>query len=148
MERKRRILLMEDDYASMCDTKEFLEELGHEVELTASATILNRLAREKFDLIIVDIMIQPKSINGKEQIDNVHYDNVNWSLTGTEFAMRLRRGDYTSDSPEATPPDVPVIILSAVAGPPVPNTLPNLFRMEKPFRLSQLAEKIKEIVRE
>lgn len=146
----KRILFFEDDFETMCLFKEHLEEMHYIVEMTASETILARLSQERFDLIIVDIMIQPQSLDAAEKVvKNVHYDNVNWKLTGVEFFRRLRRGEYSSPSGDGTSPNVPVIFLSAVGGIPLEEKLiGNCYQMEKPFRIEKLVQLIRQVSQE
>lgn len=151
---QKKILLFEDDFESMRDLKEHLEEeTGWDVELTAEVGLLQQLNRERFDLIVVDLMIHPTSLDadGKE-VRNVHFDGVNWQKTGLEFLRRLRKGELSEKPGLGTPPDIPVIILSAVASYSVTDELGKDIRLngylEKPFRLEELVEKMCELLRE
>jgi CheY-like chemotaxis protein len=113
--QEKRVLLFEEDFESMRDLKEHLQEtFGWHVELTADARLLERLSDERFDLIVVDTMIRPKSpdAHGKE-VQNVHFEGVHWLRTGFEFLRRLRRGEFSKEPGVGTSPDVPVLILSA-----------------------------------
>lgn len=112
----KRILLFDDDYESMAPLKLFLEEInGYQVELTARADIPQRLATERFDLLCIDLMIHPVSLDADlEEVTNLHFDGVNWQKTGLVLLERLRRGDF-SPGDAGTPATVPVIVLSAVA---------------------------------
>jgi CheY-like chemotaxis protein len=145
---RKKILLFEDDYESMCDLKEHLEEmLGWEVELTANVELLKRLKNERFDLIIVDLMIRRESQHpGEEPTTNVHFEGVNWRKTGSEFVRRLRAGEFSG--PQGTAPDVPVVLLSAVASYSAEEALgesPTLVHhyAEKPFRLEDLVSTVR-----
>ena len=140
----KRILLLDDDYESMAPLKIFLEAVhSFEVTLTAAATLPEQLAKERFDLICLDLMIHPVSLDANNQeITNLHFSGVNWQKTGLTFLERLRAGAFvdvsaSTDSPPwrngqgatsfhvdsgqpaedqvGTSPSVPVIILSAVA---------------------------------
>lgn len=107
------ILLFEDNIETMSPVKEHLvEDWGFSVELTAEEGIIERLGQERFDLIIVDLMIASTS---EKETANVHFDDVDWHRTGLEFVKRLRRGEFCQEEGEGTPVDVPVLILSAVA---------------------------------
>jgi len=149
MQRKqKKILLFEEDFESMYDLKEHLEEeMEWDVELTADKGLLERLRHERFDLIVVDLMIRTMSLDadGKE-VQNVHFDGINWQKTGLEFLRRLRKGEFSAKPGLGTSPDVPAIILSAVAGYSVTDELGENVRLngylEKPFRLEELVEKI------
>lgn len=150
--KQKKILLVEEDFESMRDLKEHLEEeMGWEVELTADRGLLERLSHERFDLITVDLMIRPTSLDadGKE-VQNIHFDDVNWRKTGVEFLRRLRKGEFSEEPGLGTSPDVPAIILSAVAGYSVTKELGEDVRfngyLEKPFRLEELVEKMCELL--
>jgi len=150
----RKILLFEENYESMRDLKEYLEdEFDWSIEITAEENVLSRLGDEEFDLILVDLMIHPKSFDANEnEVNNVSFEGVNWKKTGLEFLRRFRRGEYYSTPNRGTPPDVPVIILSAVA-----NFLSDdefkerelaQYYVEKPFKLDDLVEQICRLVPE
>jgi CheY-like chemotaxis protein len=129
----------------MNDLKEAIEmELGWAVELSAQSSLLERLARERFDLIVADLMIHSASSDRDgEVVRNVHFEGVNWRETGLEFLERLRAGEYSSSSPESTSPDVAVIVLSAVADESLIQDIQNgisQWYTEKPFRLEQILE--------
>jgi len=149
---KKRVLLFEDDYESMYNLKVYLEEqVGWDVELTAEKGILERLSQEKFDLIAVDLMIQPVGLDASSaEVKNVHFDNVNWRQTGLEFVRRLRNGEFNQKGQDGTSKDVPVIILSAFANHSTEDKLEEEFvvedYMEKPFRLDTLVNRIKELL--
>jgi CheY-like chemotaxis protein len=144
MEKKKlKVLLFEDDYESMHHLKEFLESLMNcEVVLTAEETILDRLGEEAFDLLLVDIMIHTTSFNQAGQtVTNVHFDGVNWKMTGMTFLHNLREGRYIKEDGKGTSTDVPVIVLSAVARNSVEMQTGSLLAqgyIEKPYRLDDL----------
>lgn len=143
----RKLLFFEDDYESLRDLKEHLElDHGWEVTLTAKAGLLQDLAKTRYDLVLVDLMIPPESLDAEgNQVQNVHFEGVSWLQTGMEFLKRLRRGDFSSPG-QGTPPDVPVIVLSAVAHysfeNAIPNGVPEPDYVEKPFRLGELVARI------
>jgi CheY-like chemotaxis protein len=153
-EKRKQILIFDDDFESMRDLKGHIEgELEWDVELTADAGLLERLNRERFDLIVVDLMIQPTSLDAHgDAVQNVRFDGTPWLKTGLEFLRRLRKGEFSEKSGLGTPPDVPAIILSAVAGYSVTDELGEDVRLngylEKPFRLDELIEKIQELLQE
>jgi CheY-like chemotaxis protein len=142
--RNRSILLLDDDYASMAPLKEILEAMyGFDVELSAAKEIMARLAVKRYDLLCVDVMILPKSINGNHrEIENICFEGVHWQKTGLEFLRRLRRGDFSSGREHGTSLQVPVIVLSAVANDSLTEAAPtgatNIRHIEKPFDLGQL----------
>lgn len=144
MESAKRILLLDDNYESMKPLKDALEAVfGYSVTLTAAATLLPRLAKERFDLLIVDQMIAPLGLDEqKQEVQNIHYEGVHWHHTGPEFISRLRQGIYSEAGPIGTQPDVPVILLSAVADSSMPpeqqESLKISAYMEKPFDLEAL----------
>jgi len=113
----KRILLFDDDYESMAPLKLFLEEInGYQVDLTARADILQRLTTERFDLLCIDLMIHPVSLDAElQEVTNLHFPGVNWQKTGLVLLERLRCGAFGSETETGTPSTVPVIVLSAVA---------------------------------
>ena len=151
-----RILLLDDDYASLAPLKELLETIcQYKVDLTAAAEILEKLRYTRYDLLCVDTMIHPKSIDGKgNEVHNIHFDNINWQLTGLAFVKFLREGQLITDqdqqSEQGTIADVPIIVLSAVAHDSVdeyrPTEYPNTYHMEKPFNVEILIHKIQELL--
>lgn len=155
MQRKqKKVLLFEEDFESMRDLKENLEEeMGWDVELTAEVGVLERLSREQFDLIVVDLMIHPMSFDAYgNEVQNVCFDGTPWLKTGLEFLRRLRNGEFSKGDGLGTSPDVPAIILSAVASYSVTDELGEDVRLngylEKPFRLEELIEKMCELLQE
>jgi CheY-like chemotaxis protein len=154
MPNKPRLLFFEDDYETLRHLREYLEvDLGWQVEVTAEASILERLARETFDLILIDIMVRPESLDAEGHgVQNVHFDEVSWLRTGLAFLEHLRSGDFVVTPGQGTPPDVPVIVLSAVAHYSVENELPpssaTIDYVEKPFRVSDLVARIERLMQE
>jgi len=138
----------------MQDLKEYIEEEIHwEVVLSAQTDVLERLRHEHFDVVVVDLMIHPTSFDAEgRQVENVHFVGVPWVKTGLEFLRRLRRGEFTGEGDAGTSPDVPVLILSAVAGYSVTDELGKAIRVsayvEKPFRLADLVMRIRTLVKE
>ena len=128
--------------------------MGWDVELTAGLGVLGQLSCERFDLITVDLMIHPISLDaGGREVQNVHFENTPWLKTGLEFLRRLRKGEFSKEDGLGTSPDVPVIILSAVASYSVTDELLEeeiRFNgyLEKPFRLEELIEKMCELLQE
>jgi CheY-like chemotaxis protein len=151
---QNRILLFDEDYRTMRDLKEHLEEnLGWQVELTADAGVPERLGRERFDLIALDLMIHPQSLDADDNVvDNVQFDGVPWKKAGLEFLRRLRAGAYQPELTQGTPADVPVIVLSSVANSTLESELKRELDIaeyvEKPFRLEAVVEKILKLLRE
>jgi CheY-like chemotaxis protein len=148
-----RILVFEEDYESMRDLQEHLQELyGWEVELTASKDTLECLAQEKFDLLVIDLMIRPTSLDESgQEVQNVQFEGTPWLRTGLEFLRRLRMGEFYREDSIGTSPDVPAIILSAVAD--LNETELNAdiridAFVEKPFRLEVLTERIRSLLQE
>lgn len=147
-----RILLLDDDYASMQPLQNFLVELhGYSVELTASHDVLARLAHERFDLLCVDIMIHHSSRDeAGNETQNVHFEDVNWQKTGIEFFKRLRRGDYAGEPGVGTPVDVPVIFLSAVAEFSIEDVLSentdHMDYLEKPFDVEEFVDRVEQLL--
>jgi CheY-like chemotaxis protein len=151
--KPKRILLLDDDYESMHDLKTYLEEeLGWEVEFSAEKNLLQRLGRERFDLLLVDLMIRPKILGDDgQEIQNIHYDNVKWNRTGLEFIRRFREGEYSQEG-KGTSRNVPLIALSAVADSTAEGEwgkiIQNEHHVEKPFRLLELIELMRKLVQE
>jgi CheY-like chemotaxis protein len=150
----KRLLFFEDDYENLRDLREYLErDLGWQIEVTAAAGILERLASEAFDLIVVDLMIRPTSLDAEgKEVQNVHFPEVSWLRTGLEFLQRLRDGAFSTRAGQGTPPDVPVIVLSAVANYSVEDALPNgdatTEYVEKPFVVRDLIARIRRLTQE
>ena len=153
----KQILLLDDDYESMAPLKIYLEEVqGHCVTLTAADLILDRLRQEKFNLICLDLMIHPISLDEQnEEVTNIRFPGVNWQKTGLAFLERLRAGTYSSAgtgtvTDGGTSPLVPVIILSAVADRSREEQLlradEQISYLEKPFDLDEIVELIEHIL--
>jgi CheY-like chemotaxis protein len=151
--RQKKLLLLDDDYESMESLQLYVQrELGLDIEFSADANLLKRLDQEKFDLLIVDLMIHPRSLNAQnEEVQNIHYDNVKWNRTGLEFIRRFRTGEYTRTG-QGTCTAVPIIVLSAVADSALDGEwgkiIQNEHQMEKPFRLSELSNLIRSLLQE
>jgi len=148
---QKRILLFDDDYESMAPLKLFLEKVnGYRVELTAQADITQRLATERFDLLCIDLMIHPISLDARwQEVNNLHFPGINWKKTGLALLERLRRGEFSERS-EGTRATVPVIVLSAVAnystdGLSVIND-PLTAYLEKPFDLEEILATIEQLL--
>ena len=152
--KQKRILLFDDDDMSMSPLKQHLErDMGFQVELTANQNILQRLGKESFDLICVDLMIHPNSFDAEgNEIKNVHFDEVNWQKTGLTFLQRLRRGEFSGADGRGTSPNVPVIVLSAVASYSVEEELGQDIQVdnyvEKPFALQEITDLIRNLLKE
>ena len=149
----RKILMLDDDFESMQNVQVYAKkELNMDIELTAEKSLLQRLGEEKFDLLIVDLMIHPRSFNGDNQeVENIHYDEVKWDRTGLEFIRRFRKGEYTHPG-QGTSVDVPIIIMSAVSDSAANGEwgkiIQNEHRMEKPFRLSDFMKLVNKLLQE
>lgn len=149
----KNLLLFDDDFDSMKYLKAYLEdEFNWRVELTAEKGLLERLGRERFELILVDMMIYPKSLDSRGyEVQNVHFEGVNWRKTGLEFLRRLRKGEFSTGDGSGTPSDVPVIVLSAVADYIVEEalgedtSLSKVNIVEKPFGLDEIIRQIRSI---
>ena len=149
--KQKRILLFDDDYESLADLKQYLEaSLGFHVELTAEKQLLERLQNERFDLICVDLMIHPTSLDANDQeVQNVHFEQVNWRRTGLELLRRLRQGEFSQEPDLGTSPQVPVLVLSAVANYSVEHELKGddlVEYVEKPFALEEVIERIRRLL--
>jgi CheY-like chemotaxis protein len=149
-------LILDDDFESIYHLEYYLEEeCGLQVEVTAEKGLTERLKHERFDLVIIDMMIHPKSFDQEgNEVENVHFEDVNWRTTGLEFLNRLRRGDFYSEDGEGTHPDVPAIILSAVADFLVQEEMGEYASLiqsqthiqEKPFKFEDIHGLIKELL--
>ena len=152
-EKPRKILMLDDDFESMQTLQTHVrKELNAEVELSAEKNLLQRLGREKFDLLVVDLMIRPKSFNAENQeVENIHYDNVKWDRTGLEFIRRFRKGEYAQTG-HGTSADVPIIVMSAVSDSAANGewgkVIQNELCMEKPFRLSDFMKLVHSLLQE
>ena len=159
--KPKRILIFDDDYESMEPLKLFLEEVsGYSVELTARADITDRLATERFDLLCIDLMIHPVSLDAQlQEVTNLHFTGVNWQKTGLALLERLRRGDFNrqdqgvsqNDHHSSTQASVPVIVLSAVADRSTDELTitddPLTQYWEKPFDLEEIIGAIERLLR-
>ena len=74
------ILMVEEDAESMKEVKAHLEEdLGYAVTMSAKMDLAERLACERYHLILVDLMIKPFSKDDQgEQVENLHFEGINW----------------------------------------------------------------------
>lgn len=141
----KRILLFDDDYENMLPFKEFLEKRGYTVELTAQIEILDRLSRQRFDLICVDFMIHPKSPNQTGAVvENVVFEKISWQHTGEEFLRRLRGGLFMGENGQGTQADVPAIVISATANPEQIGQANYVF--EKPFDVAEILATIQTLI--
>jgi CheY-like chemotaxis protein len=153
MDKPRKILMLDDDFESMQNLQMYIKrELNLDAELSAEKSLLERLDREKFDLLIVDLMIHPRSPNANNQeVENIHYDDVKWDRTGLEFIRRFRQGEYTG-SGQGTSVDVPIIVMSAVGESAMNGDWGKVVKkehhMEKPFRLSDFKNLIHSLLSE
>lgn len=151
---QKRVLLFDEDFESMRDLKEHIEEeFGWYVALTAEQSILERLSRERFDLLLVDVMIHPVSLDADgQEVRNVHFEDISWLITGLEFLRRLRKGEFSQEASSGTPTDVPVIVCSAVGDYSVEDALGDQIKveghMEKPFRLKEMVARMRELLEE
>ena len=146
MDSGKKILMFEDDYERMKPVKEYLEEkYGCAIVLTAEKNILERLKTESFDLLLVDRMIHTQGLdeNG-EEVENVHFSGINWRETGIEFLKRLRAGEFYL--PGGTSPDVPAMVVSAVADTPTEKEIGVSIYFEKPFRLEDLSNQVAKLL--
>lgn len=149
-----RILMFEDSETTMGSLRNYLRTRYHwNVDLTADQSILQRLREVRYDLILLDVMIHAhdpaaaaseRLEPGAPQQQNVQFEGVSWRLTGLRFLESLRRGEYANDG--GTPPDAPVIIVSAALTSSVRSELEqdrNVYGVfEKPFVLSELVKAI------
>jgi CheY-like chemotaxis protein len=153
-DKQKRLLLFEENFSTMCSLKQYLEEEhGWFVELTAEESILQRLAHERFDLVVLDVMIHGTSLDSTgQEIRNVHFEDTPWLETGLEFLRRLRHGEFSQDAERGTSPDVPVIILSALPEPTIVNALREDVSVqgyvEKPFKLDAIVSRFKALLQE
>ena len=112
-----------------------------------------RLGAERYDLLVVDLMIRPESLDASgNNVQNVHFPEVSWLRTGLEFLRQLRNGTFVTTPGQGTSPDVPVIVLSAVANYSVEDALPEgdalTEYVEKPFQVSDLIARIERLTQE
>lgn len=152
--RPKKLLFFEDDYENLRHLREYLErDFGWQVEVTAEQSILERLGTKAFDMILIDIMVRPESYDPQgNKVQNVHFPGTSWLRTGLEFLARLRRAEFVAEPDQGTSPDVPVIVLSAVAHYSVQDALPpssaTTDYVEKPFRVSDLVAHIERLMQE
>jgi CheY-like chemotaxis protein len=152
--KPKKLLFFEDDFENVRDLREYLEQdLGWQIEVTAEASILERLGADKYDLLVVDLMIRPESLDANgNNVRNVHFPGVSWLRTGLEFLQQLRNGAFVTTPGQGTSPDVPVIVLSAVANYSVEDALPDgdasTEYVEKPFKVGDLIACIERLTQE
>lgn len=138
------ILMFEDSEETMGGLRDYLvRRYRWRVDLTADASVLQRLAIERYDLILLDVMIHTHDSRAAEpEQQNVSFEGVPWRMTGLQFLQRLRRGDYSQET--GTRPDVPVIIVSAALSSSVKGELEHDHDIhgvfEKPFVLAELVQ--------
>lgn len=146
MDDRKRILIVDDDIDSMRPLARILERgWGFDVSQSAEMHVLELIKRIRFDLIILDFLIQPITLNdhGEESL-NIFFSGVNWRRTALEFYARLREGQFTGRN--GTDPNVPVIFCSAISAAQF-ETLDfgptdNVFFLEKPFDVVDASELI------
>lgn len=153
MATKKRILLLDESYDGMLPLKIFLETVSeYRVDLTAEKSVIETLCTQRYDLLIVDRMIAPRSLNDKgEEVENIQFENIHWHDIGPEFVLRLRTGAFSRADSKGTEPDVPVIMLSAAVDTSIARKQKEALRlvsyMEKPFDLEELVGVIENIFR-
>jgi CheY-like chemotaxis protein len=98
-----RILFIEDEVAAVRGLEAILVANGHEVDIaTTGDEAVTWLTRQDYDLILLDVMIEPGNIlNGVPKREG-----------GVELLLRLRRGSLGTLKTKAT---VPVVAITAVA---------------------------------
>lgn len=117
-----RILVI-DDEESICEIVRYnLKKVGHEVDTAYSAEEALEMDLKKYDLFIVDIMME--------------------AMSGFDFAKILRSGDSTED--------VPIIFCSALNG--EDDTVMGLNigaddYVTKPFKMSELIARVNAVLR-
>ena len=103
---RKRVLLFEDDWESMGVLQEYLEEeMGWDVDLSAEKALLDRLRRERFDLLVVDAMIHPWSLDADgEEVENVAFEGINWQRQGPSSCGVCGRANSETRPGPARPP--------------------------------------------
>ncbi len=143
-------VLIFDDNQDLVSVKRYLEtHCDWDVVLSAAKDIPQRLSMERFDLILLDLMIAPKSWNHEtcEEIDNVQFEGIDYYFTGIELLRRIRRGEYVQSEDLGTYPNVPVIAFSALASDPLKDELKDklgvIDHFDKPFDPEELSDAIR-----
>jgi CheY-like chemotaxis protein len=146
-----RILMFEDSAETMGGLRDYLvRRQGWAVDLTADESVLERLATERYDLILLDVMIHSRDANAPDaEQQNVSYAGVPWRTTGLHLLRRLREGAYAGEG--GTSKDVPVIIVSAALSSSVRSEVERIGDVygvfEKPFVLADLMEAMRKALK-
>ncbi len=137
----KRLLLIDRGWP-MYDFINYLKEIGFDTIVDTSSDVLARLAKERFDILIIGaelcgMALGPES-DGVRCIDFV---GISWQRTGIEIIRRLRAGELSGNG--GTSRDVPVILFSTQGK--FTDLATACF--DKPFELSSLEKALKELTK-
>jgi CheY-like chemotaxis protein len=139
---KKRIFYFEDEPELLRAYFEVLRE-KYEVIVGASKELVEQSRRQPVDLVIVDLMIHKFTFDEEgNEVQNIHYADVNWQRTGVEFLRRVRVGDYEDFGFSAA---VPAIVATAKVDNPIRDEVEALgvkAYLEKPFSVDELKEAV------
>jgi CheY-like chemotaxis protein len=123
---------------------EFLQVFhNHIVEIVSTLKEAeNKLSTEKYDILILDIRIDPKKRQGMKE-----YDDKDWSRTGVRLIERIREGKIG----DTMSLKIPIIVLTAVGHPQTLEEIKTLGKknnsfidvIQKPPRLADIEAVIK-----
>jgi len=125
----KRILFVDDEDWSVEPYFEKLRDHRIEFDLALDGDqAIKFLQQNRYDLLVVDIMLPPGEIIGP---------NVEPRKAGEVFLRRLRRNEIPNLK---TPPEVPVVVVTAVTDQKLPETMKELevkevFQKPAPFDL-------------
>lgn len=149
--KRKRILYIDEDPDSQKAHFEVLKE-KYDLEVAADWKTIKQ-HRDPFDLLILDIMVHPRSYNihGK-LVESISFPEVNWKRTGVEFLKRLRRDREYEDF--GLPSKIPVIVATAVIDFQMRSQIikelgiPEEAYLEKPFTIDNLEQVVAMMLRE
>ncbi len=99
----KRILFVDDEPLSVSAYFEILEDQNIEIDLAEDGNqAINRLQSQKYDLVVLDVQFTPGEMMG---------ENIEPRRAGAELLALIRKNKIVDLS---TPPNVPILILTAV----------------------------------
>jgi CheY-like chemotaxis protein len=148
-DRQKLILYVEEDLESL---RHYFDMLRSEYDLTVGAhwELIEKRRKRPFDLLILDLMIHPRSYDlGGKIVESISFPQVNWRQTGLEFLRRLRKNEYADFG---LPAHIPVVVATAVVDYKVREEIISDLRvepkayLEKPFTMDALRKAVSTIL--